>query len=261
MRTRLVGAVRDARRAREAVEQNAAVVLDLQANLQPEIPKLGGGWSVAADLIPAEGIVAGDCYDVLEVGARSVGAVVIDVAGHGAIGGILALRCRDLLRSVLTIGADPSEALLSTIRQLVPLDSEMFFTAFVAVTDLDTGRTEYANAGHPPALLCDGRVCTELEPTGPIMSGFLGRWTTSSTTIGRGQTLLIYTDGVTEARDEHGEFFGSAPLERVLTDGQSDSADDVVARSRDALEEFAREGLRDDATVVALQRGQPTARA
>src|SRR5262249_26793970 len=126
---------------------------------------------------------------------------------------------------------------------------------FVAVTDLDTGRTQDANARHPPALLCDGRVGTELEPTGPIISGFLRGWATSSTPIGRGQTLLSYTDGVAQARDQHRQFFGSGPLERVLTDGQSDSADDVVTRCRGALEEFAREGLRDDATLVALQRG------
>jgi sigma-B regulation protein RsbU (phosphoserine phosphatase) len=254
MRTRLVGAVRDARRAREAVEQNAGVVLDLQANLQPELPKLGSGWSVAADLLPAEGIVAGDCYDVMEVGPRAVAAVVVDVAGHGAIGGILALRCRDLLRSVLVLGADPDEALLSTIRQLVPLDPEMFFTAFVAVSDLDTGRTQYANAGHPPALLCDGKVCTELEPTGPIMSSFLGEWTTKTATIGAGHTLLIYTDGITEARDGRGEFFGSSPLERAVTGPAREGAAAVVARCRQALDDFAPARLRDDATLVVLQR-------
>jgi serine phosphatase RsbU (regulator of sigma subunit) len=191
----------------------------------------------------------------MEVGPRSVAAVVVDVAGHGAIGGILALRCRDLLRSVLVLGADPSEALLSTIRQLVPLDPEMFFTAFVAITDLDTGRMQYANAGHPPALLCDGKVCTELEPTGPIMSSFLGEWRTETATIGTGHTLLIYTDGVTETRDERGEFFGVSPLERVVTAPERLGAADVVARCRQVLEEFAPARLRDDATLVVLQHG------
>src|SRR5438874_11010508 len=147
-------ALYDAVRARETIEQSASVVLQLRSELATGVEDLPDGWTVAAQLQPAEGVVAGDCYDVIQLPSSRLGLVVVDISGHGAVSGVLALRCKELVRAGLRDGFEPDEAVLWASEPLEALAEQTFLTAFVAVIVLKTGDVTYANAGHPPALLC-----------------------------------------------------------------------------------------------------------
>ena len=94
MRLQMNRALFDAVRARETIEQSASVVLQLRSELATGVDELPDGWTVAAQLHPAEGVVAGDCYDVINLRPSGLGLVVVDISGHGAVSGILALRCK-----------------------------------------------------------------------------------------------------------------------------------------------------------------------
>ncbi|HMF84306.1 MAG TPA: HAMP domain-containing protein, partial [Acidimicrobiia bacterium] len=99
MRLQMNRALFDEMRARETIEQSASVVLQLRSELGTGVDELPEGWTVAAQLHAAVGLVAGDCYDVINLGPSGLGLVVVDISGHGAVSGILALRCKELLRA------------------------------------------------------------------------------------------------------------------------------------------------------------------
>ena len=135
MRGRIREQLVESERSRQAVEQSAAVVLTLRSELEPTVGDLPDGWTVAGRLRAAEGVVAGDCYDLFTTRDGQIALVVVDIAGHGATEGILALRCKEMLRTALTSGAAPGDALDTTAEILGDMGEEVFLTAFVAVID------------------------------------------------------------------------------------------------------------------------------
>lgn len=255
MRLQMNRALYDAVRARETIEQSASVVLQLRSELATGVEELPDGWTVAAQLQAAEGVVAGDCYDVIQLPPSRLGLVVVDISGHGAVSGILALRCKELLRAGLRDGFEPDEAVLWASEQLDDLADETFLTAFVAVIDLKTGDVTYANAGHPPALLCSPSHAAELAPTGPIVGPFAGPWQNASAGLDPGDTLAVYTDGLIEVRNAAGKEFGLQRLTDLVCGAAPDDAEAIVKRCVDDVTSFAPGRLRDDVTIALLCRG------
>jgi sigma-B regulation protein RsbU (phosphoserine phosphatase) len=255
MRLQMNRALFDAVRARETIEQSASVVLHLRSELATGVEELPAGWTVAAQLQPAEGVVAGDCYDVINLPPSGLGLVVVDISGHGAVSGILALRCKELLRAGLRDGFEPDEAVLWAAEQLDDLAEETFLTAFVAVVDLETGDVTYANAGHPPALLCSPSHAVELEHTGPIVGPFVGSWQNATAGLDPGDMLAVYTDGLIEVRNAAGIEFGLQRLTDLVCGAAPDDADAIVKRCVDDVTSFAPGRLRDDVTIALLCRG------
>ena len=260
LRRQLNTEVLDAVKAREAVEQSASVLLSLRSQLQPEVEVLPDAWTAAGQVEPAEGVVAGDCYDLVRMSASQLGLVVVDISGHGAVPGVLALRCRELLRAALRNGLDPGESVHWAHDQLDDLGDETFLSAFVAVADLATGGLRYANAGHPPPIVCTSDLVVELSPSGPIVGPVDGQWKTAYTRLAAGDTLAVYTDGVVDVRRDDGEEFGVERLVDVVCRASYDEADVIVKRALDEITGFAPGRLRDDATVVLLCRGPRVSR-
>lgn len=254
MRARLIRELSETVRAREAIEQNAAVVLTLRRLLEPGPIALPPEWHIAAGLRPAEGVVAGDSYDVARLNDGRLSIVMIDIAGHGAVQAVAALRCQELLRIALGDGREPGDALGWLHEQIREPDSELFFSAFVATVDTATGECRYANAGHPsPILTADGAI-TELDRTGPIVGPLLSSWTTDTTTIAPGAALAIYTDGLTDPRNVA---LDQPPIDHLVSligeRGCAD-ADGVVQTLMEELETAAMGRLRDDVTLLLLCR-------
>ncbi|WP_445548559.1 MULTISPECIES: PP2C family protein-serine/threonine phosphatase [unclassified Frankia] len=113
-----------------------------------EIP----GMRIASRIIPAEGLLAGDWYDIFELPDGRLGFTVGDAAGHGPVAGVHALLVKQLLAAALLTGSTPGEAVRWAQRCLGDT-GEMFATAFVATVDRETGLVEYANAGHPQPVI------------------------------------------------------------------------------------------------------------
>ncbi len=254
MRGRIRQQLVESERSRQAVEQSAAVVLTLRSELEPALGEIPDGWTIAARLRAAEGVVAGDCYDLFTTRDRRVALVVVDIAGHGATEGILALRCKEMLRTALTSGAEAGRALDTTAEILGDMGDEVFLTAFVAVIDPDDGRVRYANAGHPPAYIVSEHDVVALAPTGPLVGLLTPGWTTAEAVVPRGANLCAYTDGLIETRNADREFFGSDRLIALLQGARCDEAPAVVKRCIDEVEHFSPVGLLDDATIVVLCR-------
>jgi serine phosphatase RsbU (regulator of sigma subunit)/CHASE3 domain sensor protein len=254
MRSRIIRELSETVRAREAIEQNATVVLTLRGLLEVEPAALPPGWRVSATLRPTEGVVAGDSYDVAVLPDGRLSVVVIDIAGHGAVSAVAALRCQELLRAGLADGRGPGEALGWLHEQMREPGVELFFSAFVATIDPVTGRCTYANAGHPSALLAHEHDLSELGRTGPIVGPVVTDWESAVTTIAPGDALAVYTDGLTDPRNNGGGDSALGRLETMLRGADRPDADTLVARAIEELEAHAAGRPRDDVTLVVLSR-------
>jgi serine phosphatase RsbU (regulator of sigma subunit) len=242
--------------AREAMEQGTILAIQMRSELARDLGDYPAGWTVAAGLRPAEGLVAGDCYDVGLLSATTIGLVVLDIAGHGALSAVSALRCKDLLKAGLRSGMAPGQAFGWLLAQDHGL-SGTFLTGFVAVIDAETGLTRYASAGHPEALLRDGSRLTLLPPTGPIVGPVATEWRTEQVTVPVGGALVVYTDGLIEARDDSRRFYGFERLQHLVRDVGLAEAQPFVAQVLHDLDSFQPLRVADDVTLVIACRTSP----
>ena len=151
MRRRLRDELEEARQSREALAQAGPVVVKLRAELAPSTSGACDQLVVAGRLAPAEGVLAGDWYDVIALQPDTVAAVMVDISGHGAEAGIFALQIKQLLLPALRLGLAPGDALGWVSTQLGTTE-EQYATGLVITMELSTGRCRWANAGHPAAL-------------------------------------------------------------------------------------------------------------
>lgn len=246
-----------ARRQSEALEQTATLAVQVAVELGGATGECPAGWTVAASLEPAEGLVAGDSYGVVLTSPDVIAVVVIDIAGHGAQPALEALRCKDLLKAVLRSGQQPGEALgwLDNHDALAP---GQFLTAIVALVDTRTGVVRYANAGHPPPLLATAGSVVELAPTGPLLGVFPATWQTRTVTMDKHSVLAVYTDGLPEARNLDRSFYGEERVASLLAEMITDDAESILKTILD--DPGAATGFRraDDVTLVVVSRQDPT---
>ena len=165
-----------------------------------------------------------------------------------------AFKCKELLKAALRSGLEPHACLDWLLEQELGLD-DSFFTAVVASIDTGTGLCRYVNAGHPPPLLVSGgSEHAWLAPTGPLFGFGQRGWTTGEVQIGPSSLLVIYTDGLVEARSEEREFYGEQGLLAVLEAGEHENAEAIVEDVLDGLTAFRPGRLDDDVTLVVLCR-------
>jgi len=244
--------------ALRALEQSAVLALHVRSELADELGEMPDGWLIDSRLVPAEGVVAGDCFDVGLLDPRHLYLVMIDVMGHGPTAALNALKAKSQLRAALRSRLAPGAALDWLAREHRRDERADLLTAVVMVVNIETGESRYATAGHPPPLTTDGRTIAELQRTGPLVGAFAASWSTGVTVIEPGALVLLHTDGITEAAGPGRERFGEQRLHAQLLRQPGDDSEldpaDVIERVYAAVNEF-REGPRtDDATAIALLR-------
>lgn len=240
--------------AREAMEQGTILAVQMRSALSRDLGDYPAGWTVAAGLRPAEGLVAGDCYDVGLLTPSTIGLVVLDIAGHGALSAVSALRCKDLLKAGLRSGMAPGQAFGWLLAQDHGLLGT-FLTGFIAVIDTASGVTRYASAGHPEALLRNGTSVVELRPTGPIVGPIPTEWRTEQVVVPAGGALVVYTDGLIEARDDDRQFYGFGRLRDLVGAVEcGGEAEPFVSRVLHDLDSFQPLRVADDVTLVIACR-------
>ena len=123
------------------------------------------------------------------------------------------------------------------------------------MVDTSTGVCRYANAGHPPALLADhDNTVHQLDPTGPLLGVFSSSWKTANAHMGPGAKLAVYTDGLTEARDNAEVFYGTERFVQLVVTLPCEVAESVIRTCFDDLHAFRPARLSDDVTVVLVCR-------
>jgi serine phosphatase RsbU (regulator of sigma subunit)/CHASE3 domain sensor protein len=254
MRRRILDELEETRRAVEGLEQDAPLVMSLRSELTTPSVKLPTGLRMASRFEPAEGVLAGDWMETIRLDEHRIGVIVVDVSGHGPEAGLRALLLKHLLVPALKLELDPADALHWVSGQIGETD-EWFATCVIFEVNAASGRCLYANAGHPPALLLGPRGLQELPPTGPLFSDLPGmRWETVETTLDPDEVLVVYTDGITEARSDRGEEYGEDRLRQCLLSAPSTDVETLADRVMDDVHDFGAHRLDDDATLVLTAR-------
>ena len=249
MRRRIVEDLETAVAVQEALRQQAPAVVMLREQLEPSLAP-AGRIELAATFQPAEGVLAGDWYDLLDLGEGRVALAVVDVSGHGPRAGGLALQAKHLLSAALRDGRTPGDA-LGWLAGHLDDTGEAFLTCFLATLDTESGSGAYANAGHPPALLVSADGVIACEATGPLLGPFPGTWASRRFILAPGDILVAYTDGLIEARSADGDEFGMTRLREVFLRSRGATPEAVVDACTAAVRAFRTERLDDDLTIVA----------
>jgi sigma-B regulation protein RsbU (phosphoserine phosphatase) len=254
LRRTLVTEIDEATAAREGLVQDAPLVAALQQVMQPPGASSMSGVVLAGTSSSAEGVLAGDWWDAIELDDHRLALVVADTSGHGTGAVLTALRTRDLLRAALAEGRSPADALALALEGLPSEDN--FVTAFVAIIDSTTHSMTFSNAGHPPPVLITIDKNTEvLSGTGPLLSTLAGVWEERTTLFAPGSLLLAYTDGLIEGRAVDGDDLVAEDLSRMIRglDGPiRQEPTEVLNRVVSQIRENASAWHRDDVTAVVV---------
>ncbi len=254
MRRELVREVDSARQANEGLAQQSPVVAAIRAELSDSHAQPVEGLDVAGVQEPAEGVLAGDWWSAQVLLDGRLAIVVTDVSGHGPEPGMEALRLKHVLELSLAQTADPATALHLAAAGF--RTAARFATCIIAVLDPHSGELTWANAGHPPAWLVSGDVTAELATTGPLLSVLGGTWTNQRASMPLGAVLVLWTDGLTESRDDEGAELGDDGLAALVTDAldAEPTAAGFVAHLLAAARARATDWRRDDVTCVVVRR-------
>lgn len=205
-------------------------------------------------------LVGGDFYDVFETDPGCIAVVIGDVSGKGIGAAGTTALVKNALRAHLMEGDSASEAMTKANRLVYRFTTpEMFVTAFVGVLDVATWELSYASAGHPCGLTVGATGSATLDQGGPLLGAFADVQHAESTrALLPEETLVLFTDGLIEARNPEGDFFGEQRLRDLLQRQRCASPDQVVAFLLSELREFSADRLRDDVAVLALRRSGVT---
>jgi serine phosphatase RsbU (regulator of sigma subunit) len=242
-------------RHRERIEQELKVAQLIQQQFLPkQLPDLPT-WNLAAFYRPAR-TVGGDFYDFLELPDGRVFIVVGDVTDKGVPAALVMASTHALLRSEAPRLMSPG-AILAAVNDLLCEDipAHMFVTCQVFVLEPETGRIEFANAGHNLPYLRGADGVTEMRATGMPLGLMPGmRYEESVTVMQPGDCLLLHSDGLAEAHDDKREMFGFPRLAEITS--RPLSGERLIDACMSELERFTGPGVdqEDDITLVVLDR-------
>jgi serine phosphatase RsbU (regulator of sigma subunit) len=234
------------------VARDMEIAREVQARLFPQAMPPLQTLDYAGACIQAR-VVGGDYYDFLDLGPGRLGVVLADISGKGIAAALLMANLQANLRSQYAVALEDPHRLLQSVNRLFYENTpdDRYATLFFADYDDATRRLRYANCGHNPPLLL--RASGDLERLGATATvlGLFKEWKCGIEEISLrpGDTLLVYTDGVTEAPDSTGEEFGEARLEEIFRSHHREPVNGLLARILDAVQKFSGASQADDLTL------------
>ena len=185
-----------------------------QMSLLPPLETRLGGVSLAARYVPCREL-AGDFYDYTSADEGAIALIIADVVGHGTSAAMMTSVVKSAFHGARVNGFDPLSVAERVKDGIRTFDASRFITLYCARLEVGIGRLEYVNAGHPPPILRRSAAPPMwLESTGPPISSALMDFPCqkSAITVAPGDSLLLYTDGITEAEGPAGWFGQSLVL-------------------------------------------------
>ena len=234
-----------------------AVATHIQASMLPqnfEEFSAGQAFELYASMNPAKE-VGGDFYDFFMVDDDHVALVMADVSGKGVPAAMFMAIAKTLIKNHAQLGESPSETLHNTNEQLCEgNDAQLFVTVWMAIIQLSTGKGFAVNAGHEhPALRRAGGQYELIKyrhsPAVATMEGM--RFREHEFELYPGDSLFVYTDGVTEATDAHDELFGDDRLIEALNKDPGARPEQILKNVRAGIDAFVKEAEQfDDITML-----------
>ena len=248
-------------RQRQRLEQELNIARDIQQALIPHGFRDFPYFAVTGVHTPCHA-VGGDYFDVFPLGEDRTAFLVADVSGKGLGAALLTTMLQGAL-SGMTIGSDPVRV-FNHINRFLCEHAEVgrYATMFFGVLHA-TGELVYINAGHPSPLILRRGEVTELFTEGSFPVGLIPEADYAATTVNlqHGDTLILYSDGVTEAMDPDEQFFGTARLREVVVGKHETSLENLQKTVLHSIEDFARGANQADDITLLLVRYRAAAKA
>lgn len=251
------------RHAHERIQREVEQIANIQRSLLPDpLPEIKGVTLAASYETSAQ--AGGDYYDFFPLVDENTepgpsnrwGILIADASGHGPSAAVVMAMLHGILHAFPDRDHGPAEILQHANRHLCEKRLEAsFVTAFYGIYDPIHRTLRYARAGHNPPVVKDGSSIKRLNAVGGLPLGIERDFTLDEDCVqlAPGQTIIFYTDGVTEAFNEEGRMFGINGIERALTECSGEARCTVLSIEQ-ALKEHEGDGpIRDDQTVVALE--------
>jgi phosphoserine phosphatase RsbU/P len=249
-----IEAGRERRRRSEDEKREIEEALRIQRKLLPSSIPQFEGCEIATQWRPASG-VGGDCYDVIPFAPSRLALSIADVVGKGIPAALLMSNLQAAVRAFATDAAQPAELCHQVNRILCGRIAEgRFISFFYCRIDTALGVVSYSNAGHylPILIRPDGSV-ERLDEGGPVLGVFTdASYAQGHAQIASGDRIVLFTDGVTEARNGADEEFGEDRLIEGAVTNRSCSAPALEARLSQCVAEFTSDSLQDDATLIVV---------
>ncbi len=243
------------RRAEEVLSQEDLAPRRWAARLAPqELPEFEG-FEVGRAYEPGTGLMAGDFYDITPTGPRRVAAVIGDVSGHGIEPSITAFQVKYLLRAFLERYRDPAQAVEELNKVMFASGQpDELVSLCVVVFDLEAQTLRVCSAGHPPAWLWHDGEVRPLRSSGPLLTlDPNGTFSSREVALDQGDLLLLYTDGLTEARNG-GMLFGEERVAATLRREPGRDPSYLCKALLEAARDFSGTALGDDVAILAIKR-------
>jgi phosphoserine phosphatase RsbU/P len=236
------------------LEQDLDRAWSIQGKLLPKQNLKMNGWEVSFRYEPA-GPVSGDCCDLVATETGDLYFLIGDVSGKGVAASLLMSRLHAIFRSLINAGLPVNELVARANSLFAETTMRPYYATLVCGKAASNGDVEICSAGHPAPLLLKKREVTAIGPTGlPIGMFAQGQYFSAQMQLEPGDQLVLYTDGLSEARDHSDMEYGSSRLESVLCESDELCAADVVTRLIDDARDFAAGvPIIDDLTVMAIQ--------
>jgi serine phosphatase RsbU (regulator of sigma subunit) len=242
---------------RERLERDVALARQIQVGLLPDVLPEIDGWELYARNIPSRG-VSGDFYKIETIDDGRCTIMVADVSGKGIAASLLTASLEALTAGPIH-DAVPPETIFERVSHLLfeRTPPEKYATGFLATLDPESGRLVYCNAGHNPGIVLRGGGAVEwLESTGmPLGILPTGSYGANEITLEPGDTVVLYTDGLTEAENPQEEEYGEERLGKLCCEHRREPLDELAHTISSDQDDFVR-GVpyADDRTVVLLRR-------
>ena len=244
-----------ARRLSDAAERRElAEALKIQRRLLPQqIPQIDG-WEIAVSWQPASG-VGGDCFDAIRFSDTRLALSIADVVGKGIPAALLMSNLQAAVRAFASEAVEP-QALCQQVNRILcgNIAEGRFISFFYCALDAASGVLTYSNAGHYlPAVVRLGGAIERLGAGGPVLGVITdAEYEQAHVALGPGDRVVLFTDGLTEARNGAGDEFGEGRLLQAALRHRACSAPALQARLTDAVASFTGGGQQDDATLIVL---------
>jgi phosphoserine phosphatase RsbU/P len=249
-------------------QQNLRSAAQIQQSLLPSVCPTLHNCRLAWRFIPCAAI-GGDIFNVLQLDEKTVMFYLLDVSGHGissamvsvAVYQSLSLQTGQMVKRRIDTPpyyriAAPAEVLAS-LEQQYPFERfDKFFTITYLLLDIGTGHLRYSSAGHPPPLLLRQSGELELLRAGGTIIGLESGvpFDEAEVSLGNGDRLFLYSDGITEHMNPAGELFGEQRLKQKITTWRRTALDHACEKVVEALHHFGQgTPLRDDATLLGIE--------
>jgi sigma-B regulation protein RsbU (phosphoserine phosphatase) len=241
---------------KKRLEGQLEVARQVQLELLPAKDPQLEGYDISAYNFPTEE-VSGDYYDWVKIYEDQIGLVIADVSGKGVPAALLMAFLRASLRAATHIGYAPHIS-MAKVNYLLweSIERHQFVTAFYGILDVTNKTLSYTNAGHNPPLLLDKSGNSEFIERGSLPLGMFRdtRYHEYYLTTNPGDMLVLYTDGVTEARSPHGEEFGRNRLAEAVRKHRNLAARELIsAVQREVIEWTDGKGAGDDVTFFVIK--------